>query len=391
MTIFKTRVLTGLVLLGLLTAACGSDPNAFPQPGPHAGDPNNPVDPNNPGDPANPGGTAIPCAPGTPVTSQLPRLKNVEYDRTVRDLLGVTGLTASNNNAPSSLLATDQGGNLTDLGWSSYKTVAEMIAAQVMADPTLRANYLGCDPAAAGCIDSTITSFGRRAFRRPLTTDEVALFQKLNDPTPTANGTADEVAELVLYGFLISPVFLTHSEMQEMPAPSGGYQLSSHEVAARLSYMLWRSMPDAELDAAADAGQLATKEQILAQAQRMLADPKARDMVRDFHRHYLHIAVNSRWDTYVKEPGRFPAFNEALRAPLSQEIEMFFEETAFGGGTFQDLLLSTQGYVNAETAPLYGLAATGLGAELSPTDLPGRPGFLTRVGWLAALVDKSVH
>src|SRR5688572_1119764 len=242
------------------------------------------------GDPGEP----IICSPGIPGTSQVPRLKNLEYNRTVRDLLGVTGLTASNGNSPSSLLATDQTGNLSDLGWSSYQTVAEMIAAQVMADATLKANFLSCDPAAAGCIESTITSFGRRAFRRPLTAAETTSFQTLNDPTLTANGTPEEVAELVLYGFLVSPVFLSHSELNLTAAPNGGYQLSSHEVASRLSYMLWQSMPDPELDRAADAGELATKEQVLAQAKRMLGDPRAREMVTDFHRGYLHLAVNSR-------------------------------------------------------------------------------------------------
>ncbi len=335
------------------------------------------------------GPEVIVCSPGIPGTSQVPRLKNLEYNHTVRDLLGVTGLTASSGAAPSSLLATDQTGNLSDLGWSSYQTVAEMIAAQVMADATLRANFLTCDPAEAGCIDSTIASFGRRAFRRPLTATETALFQALNDPTLTANGTPEEVAELVLYGFLVSPVFLSHSEMNLTAAPNGGYLLSSHEIASRLSYMLWQSMPDPELDRAADAGELATKDQILAQAKRMLADPKARDMVAEFHRGYLHLAVNSRWDTYVKDPTRFPNFTEALRGPLSQEVERFFDETTFGNGSFQDLMLSTQGYVNADTAPLYGLPATGLGTELTAVDLPGRPGFLTRVGWLAAFSEAG--
>lgn len=326
----------------------------------------------------------IVCSPGIPGTSQVPRLKNLEYDRTVRDLLGVTGL--SDGNSPSSLLATDQSGPLSDLGWSSYQTVGEMIAAQVMADATLKANFISCDPSMAGCIDSTIASFGRRAFRRPLTTEETALFTALNDPTLTENGTAEEVAELVLYGFLVSPVFLSHTELNLTPA-TGGYQLSSHEVASRLSYMLWQSMPDQELDRAADAGELATKEQIQAQAKRMLGDPKARDMVADFHRRYLHLAVNSRWDTYVKDPARYPNFTDSLRGPLAQEVERFFDETTFGSGSFQDLMLSTKGFVNADTAPLYGLTATG--SELAPVDLPDRPGFLTRVGWLAAFSEAG--
>lgn len=323
------------------------------------------------------------CVPGIYPTSQVPRLKSREYDATIRDLLGVTGLSASNGAAPSSLLPTDQDGALSDLGWSSYQTVAGMIAAQVMADSTAKAKFLSCDPAAAGCIDSTITTFGRRAFRRPLLPEEVTLFQALNNPELTETGTPDEIAELVLYGFLVSPMFLMRTELDTTPN-GANFALSSHEVASRLSYMLWGSMPDPELDAAADAEALSTKDQILAQATRLLADDRARDMVADFHRQYLHIQLNSRWDTFVKDPDLFPEFNEELRAPMTAEVEMFFDTTVFGGGSFQDLLLSTSGFVNADTAPFYDLGATGLGTELSPVDLPGRPGFLTRVGWLSA-------
>jgi hypothetical protein len=324
------------------------------------------------------------CVPGIAPTSQVPRLKAREYDATIRDLVGVTGLAASNNDPPSSLLATDQGGALSDLGWSSYQTVAGMIAEQVMADATAKAKFISCDAAEAGCIDSTITAFGRRAFRRPLLPEEVTLFQALNNAELTETGTPDEIAELVLYGFLVSPNFLMRTELGQTAAGTNQFALSSHEVASRLSYMLWGSMPDPTLDAAADGGELATKDQLLAQATRMLADDRARDMVKDFHREYLHIKVNSRWDTFVKDPELYPEFNAELRAPLTAEIEMFFDSIVFGGGSFQDLLLSTSGFVNAETAALYDVAGAGLGTELSPIDLPGRPGFLTRVGWLSA-------
>lgn len=325
------------------------------------------------------------CVAGIYPTTQVPRLLAREYDNTVRDLLGLTGLAEANGNAPSSLLATDQAGALSDLGWSSYQTVAGMIAKQVMADSTMKAKFISCDPAAAGCIDSTIAEFGRRAFRRALLPSEVTLFQALNNAELTENGTPDEIAELVLYGFLVSPVFLMRTELgQTAAAAPGQIALSPQEVAARLSYMIWGSTPDPTLDAAADGGQLATKEQILAQARRMLMDDKARTMVADFHREYLHIQVNSRWDTYVKDETLFPEFTPELRTPLQSEVEKFFDATVFGDGTFQDLLLSTDGFVNADTAALYGVPATGLGAELSPTDLPGRPGFLTRIGWLSA-------
>jgi hypothetical protein len=329
------------------------------------------------------------CIPGLRATTQVPRLKNSEYDRTVRDLLGVTGLTESDGVLPSALLATDQTGSLSDLGWNAYQVVGEMITKQVMADATLKAKFLHCDPAQAGCFDEVIDQFGRRAFRRPLNDDEVQRFQALLDPTATANGTPEEVAELLLYGFLISPSFLMRSEISEIAPLSAGYQLSSDEVANRLSYMLWGSMPDPELSEAADLSKLGTKAEILAQAQRMLNDPKAQDMVAEFHREYLHMGVNTRWDTFVKEPTRYPAFNDALRPVLSAETEKFFEEVTFNSGGFSDLFLSTQGFINAETAALYGVDATGLGTELVPKDLPGRPGFLTRLGFLNAFSQAS--
>jgi len=111
------------------------------------------------------------CVPGIAATSQVPRIANEQYDRTVRDLLGVTTLAASSNVVPSTLLATDQAGGLTDLGWSAYQSVADMIATQVMEDPMLKSNYMKCTPTGADtCLHDTIVEFGRRALRRPLTT-----------------------------------------------------------------------------------------------------------------------------------------------------------------------------------------------------------------------------
>src|SRR6478735_8917313 len=97
-----------------------------------------------------------PCAPGIQAGSQIPRLTNAQYDRTVRDLLGVTGLKASGDAVPSSILATDQAGSLTSLGWSSYDSVAKMISAQVMADATLKAKFLSCATTDTACLHNTV-------------------------------------------------------------------------------------------------------------------------------------------------------------------------------------------------------------------------------------------
>jgi hypothetical protein len=337
------------------------------------------------------GGVTFCNTRGIAPTSQVPRLTNAQYDRVINDLLGVQTLKASNNVPPSTILATDQAGGLTDLGWSSYQSVADMIATQVMADANLKKNFLKCTPTGDGkaCLHDTIIQFGRRAFRRPLTTDEVARFDKLvtDGPTITATGTVDEIATTLLYAFLVSPSFLQRGEMTETSDGAGNYALSSHEVAQRLSFMLWGSVPDDALSQAADANQLATPAQILTQAQRMLMSDKARLKIADFHRYYVLMAPNTRWDNINKDTTQFPSFSPSMVPTLMAETEKFFDGVAMvKKGTFQDLFLSPLAFVNASTAPLYGLSASGFTADFKETmlDANQRPGFLTRVGFLNA-------
>jgi hypothetical protein len=338
------------------------------------------------------------CTPGIPATSQVARLTNTEYDRTIRDLLGVAELQAAANVYPSTLLATDQAGGLTDVGWSAYQSVAEMIASQVMASPTLTANFLKCTPTTTGsgatCLHDTIVKFGRRAFRRPLTNDEVAAFDvivaKGAQITPT--GAPTEIAEALLYMFLISPSFLQHAETAGTADGNGHFALSNFEVASRLSYMLWGTTPDDTLSAAADNNQLTTSAQILAQAQRMIKDPKAHDMVSDFHRFYLIMGTNTRWDQINKSTTLFPAFNTSVVPDMENETQQFFDDVVFKyGGTFQDLFLSPRAYVTAATAPFYGLKAASYGTSLTEVDLDPtqRPGFLTRLAFLNAYSSYS--
>ena len=315
--------------------------------------------------------TPVVCTPGIPATSQIARLTNTEYDRTIRDLLGVTELQAAANVYPSTLLATDQAGGLTDVGWSAYQSVAEMIASQVMATASLTSNFLKCTPTATGsgatCLHNTIIQFGRRAFRRPLTTDEVAAFDAIVSKgaqiTPT--GAQSEIAEALLYMFLISPSFLQHAETAGTADSNGHFTLSNFEVASRLSYLLWGTTPDDTLSTAADNSQLTTSAQILAQAQRMIQDPKAHDMVSDFHRFYLIMGTNTRWDQINKNTTLFPAFTTAVVPDMENETQQFFDDVVFKyGGTFQDLFLSPRAYVTAGTAPL--LRAQGLQLRNEP-------------------------
>lgn len=329
----------------------------------------------------------VTCVPGIPGTSQIPRLTNAQYDRTVRDLVGITNLTAADNVTPSTRLATDQAGGMSALAWANYKDVADKIATQVMGDPAAKAKFLKCTPAAGNtCLHDTVLEFGRRAFRRALTPDEIARFDNIIDKgaeiTPT--GAPEEVAQTLLFMFLISPSFLQRAEITEASDGSGHYMLSSAEIASRLSYMLWGTTPDAVLDQAVDANQLTTPDQIAAQATRMLQDPRAREMVNSFHQYYLLMRAEGRWGTANRDLTTFPNFKPEMVPAITEETLKLFDKIAFTpGASFKDLLTTQTAFVNKDTAPLYGLSAATYGTDLTEVQLDAtRPGFLTRAGFL---------
>ncbi len=335
----------------------------------------------------------ITCAPGIPATTQLRRMLNTQYDATVRDLLGVTSVTTPEGaGVPSSVLYADFDGPMVPDAWRIYQDVGAAIAKQVMGSSTLKSNFITCDPAASGCLAQTIQTFGRKAFRRPLTADEVTRFQALGQGTPA--GTPAEVAEATLFAFLVDPSFLylveTNTTAAASPAPAGALQLSSYEVAARLSYMIWGSTPDSMLSAAADANQLQTKDQILAQAQRMVAlKDKTAPQLSAFHDHWVQMDnAGQHWfkggghDTSV-----FPLYTTTSDASFASELDNFFADVAFSNGSFQDLFLSNTAFVNKDNAAIYGLDAskyTSSTVQKVTLDADQRPGFMTRAGFLSS-------
>jgi len=323
------------------------------------------------------------CAPGVAATSQIPRLLNRQYEAVARDLLGVRGL-GSDNKSVAGLLVADSDGPMTPDAWRIYQDVGAQLAQAVMRGPN-RAKFIECDPAAVGCMEKTIRTFGRRAFRRPLTAAEVARFTKLADTTPP--GTPEEIAEATLFGFLVSPSFLMIPELSSTPE-STGFRLSSHEVATRLSFLLWGSIPDDALNAAADADQLQTSQQILAQAQRMIAvRDRSGPLIAAFHRNWAQMDSGSgHWWKLDHDKKIYPLYDAAAKPSWQAELDAFFEDVAFSGGAFEDLLLSNVAFVNKHNAAIYGLDATKYADELVKVQLDAaqRPGFLTRVGFLSS-------
>lgn len=326
------------------------------------------------------------CVQGIPTTTQIPRLLNRQYENVVRDLLGVSALDA----APvSAALVGDFTGPMTAPAWQQYQRAAEKIAAEVMAGPN-RSKFISCDPAAAGCLKTTIEAFGRKAFRRALKPEEVASFETLSKTTPA--GTPEQVAEATLHAFLVSPSFLLVPEINT-ETEGAAVKLSQQELATRLSFLLWGSVPDDLLNAAADGGQLQTKEQILAQAQRMIqVREKTGPLVAAFHSEWAQMNNgSSHWFKIDHDPVKYPGYAAAAKTTYQKELQAFFEEVAFTNGSFQELFLSTAAFVNQDNAAIYGLDAAQYGPELTKVALDSaqapRPGFLTRAGFLSSYAN----
>jgi hypothetical protein len=337
------------------------------------------------------GDFGLTCMPGIPATTQIPRMKNQQYDAVVRDLLGLSTLTTAMNQKPSDLLAPDFDGPMPAAAWSSYQSAAATIAHEVMTRPN-QSQFVACDPSASGCLTQTIETFGRRAFRRPLTTEEVARFEALGQTTPA--GAPADVAETILTAFLVSPSFLLLPELAQTTDPSGaGIDLSSYEVATRLSFMLWGSIPDDALNAAADNNQLQTRAQILLQAQRMIqVQNKTGPLVSAFHDDWVQQNNTAQhWWRNDHDPTQYPLYNAANKSTYAVELDSFWQAVAYSGGQFNDLFLSNIAFVNSTTAPIYGLDASSYGTDLTQVQLDSnqRPGFMTRLGFLSSYSDYT--
>jgi hypothetical protein len=237
---------------------------------------------------------------------------------------------------------------------------------------------------AAACGKQFIETFGRRAYRRPLTDEDR---QRLGDILAWGLSRGDLAmgVRLVITGMLQSSYFLYRPELG--PASPGGkgaaVALTDHELATRLSYLLVESCPDDALLDAADAGQLHTAEQIRMQAERLLGGPAGRRSIDHFFHQWMPF---DRLSKAVKSPDQFPQFDDDMKAALAAGIEhVVFDSQK---GDLNELLTAGYVFVNAKTAPLYGLEGTFGDAIEQATVTEPRSGLLTQAGMMAALADN---
>ncbi len=341
---------------------------------------------------------AAPAAIGPgPQPIPIRRLTNAEYTSSVADLFpGFTMPQFSFLPDPQVLgftnFSSSQTGNLV---WAEqYEAAAESIAMLVAADPTM---LTGCDASARSelaCAQPYLFDLAKRAYRRPLTDAEkqqlTALLTLDADVVPYQNRLW-----LSIEGVLLSPKFLFRPEVGQAGSATGatgqlsaqGLPLTSYEIATRLSYFIRGSIPDAELTASADSGELLNPAEIKRQAQRLLLQQSSQDHLVLFHEQWLGVDTIS---ALTKDPTVYSTFSPLLASEMGQETQTFLANVLFKNpGTFTDLFTANYTFANADLAAFYGVAAPANDWDRVDLDPSQRSGILTQASLLATMAKDN--
>ena len=223
----------------------------------------------------------------------------------------------------------------------------------------------------AQCARTIVSSLARRAFRRPVTRPEVDSLLSLVELAQREGDSFEEGIRLAVQGVLVSPHFLFRVEREH----AAGAPVGEHELASRLSYFLWASMPDEELLRAADERQLRRPGVLEAQVRRMLADPKAASLVDDFAAQWLQLRD---LDRKKPNPERFPAVDDELLDAMKRETSMFLQTIIREDRNILEMLDGQFTFLNGPLARHYGVPGV-TGEEFQRVKLDGeqRGGLIT--------------
>ncbi len=324
--------------------------------------------------------TEPPPVPGKrpPVLRQL---THAQYNNTVRDLLG-DDTRLADQFPPEDFV---NGFKNQFLGQSISPLLAEAYsaAAERLADNAFRAgdthNLIPCKPSGptdALCRDQFVRSFGRRAFRRPLSTVEAARYAKLFATEAAAQRSFVAGARIVVEAMLQSPAFLARTEDCQVAA------WTPFETAGRLSYFVWNTMPDEALMHSAETGELNTPEGLEKVARRMLGDPRAHSAVDEFIAEWLRF---DRVNGMVKDRRLFPLFTPELALAMAEETRRLAADLVWNNRDFMQLFSADYTFLNSDLAMLYKVPAPA--AEFGRVPLPestGRAGIIGEALFLAA-------
>jgi len=213
-----------------------------------------------------------------------------------------------------------------------------------------------CDPAKTGeapCAKQIAENLAHRAYRRPVTADDIARLMRFYDEGRLDNGTFDQGIAEVVAAVLTSPDFLFRSiQTPKTVSKNSEFPLSDLELASRLSFFLWNTGPDEELLKLAEAKQLSKPGVLDAQVKRMMADPKAESLVTSFAMKWLNL---NGLDLVKPDSKIFANFNPTLRQDFLTEAEKFLGSILLQNRSVKELLTSDQTFVNDTLARYYGI------------------------------------
>jgi hypothetical protein len=315
------------------------------------------------------------CTPGKTTVdwSPLRRISRVEYDNMVRDLLSdttqpATGFVPESPIAHGVNFEANTYTSVSTLIAQQYQQAAETLAKTAVSDANnLNNNILPCHTQDDACAKQFIARFANRAFRGQLDdTESAGLFQLYSDVKAQFDFTTG--VQAVITAVLESPRFLYVLEFGQGTPTGNVVPLSSYELAGRLAFLLWRSVPDPTLMQAAGAGQLSTPDQIQTQAARMLMDAKAADALDDFTTQWLQLQGTPTLGKDVQ----FTNWNDQKKprlatAMLDETLTNVSQLVLAENGSLTELLTSPSSHVNDELASFYGVAK-GSGSPVTVND-----------------------
>jgi len=237
------------------------------------------------------------------------------------------------------------------------------------------------DQRSADCAGKILDRFASKAWRRPVSQEELAKLLRFVDLAEKQGDTFENGIRLAVKAILVTPQFLFRIERDSAAeAPEGVRALNDYELASRLSYFLWSSMPDEELFRLAAAGRLRSPATLRAQVKRMLADPKAAALAENFAGQWLELRNLA---TVSPDSQAFPEFDEELRETMRKETILFFDAVARENRPILDFLDGRFTFVNERLARHYGISGIQ-GPEFRRVQLDGvaRSGILTQASVL---------
>lgn len=309
----------------------------------------------------------------------LRRLTHAQYNNTVRDLIGDNSKLADQfppEDFVNGFRNQYQAQNTSPLLAEAYSSAAEKMASRLFLGGDSK-GIVPCKPKSfddAPCRELFLRDFGLRAFRRPLNAAEFTRYGKLFASEAGRRKQFYDGAQVVIEVMLQSPNFLMRTENGADPS------LRPYEVASKISYFVWNSMPDDTLLRAAGRGGLNHSEGIEAQVRRMLQSSKAKESVDAFLEEWLRF---DRLSGTVRDRRLYPQFSIELTTAMVEETRRMVADLVWNKGNFMDLFSANHSFVNSDLARLYKLPAPK--NEYDKVPLPqdtGRGGILGHASFL---------